>query len=67
MTLDLTPHRERIKALLKAPGMNRIILADRAQVHRNTLNGVDSEEWNPKVQTFFKIMRAVEQLERPGT
>lgn len=44
--------------------MNKVLLADRAGVHRNTLNGIDDANWNPSGQTLEAIMAAVERLEK---
>lgn len=55
--------RTRILTLLAQPGMNKVLLADKAGVHRNTLKSVDDEGWNPKARTLESIMRAVEKLE----
>lgn len=56
--------RARIKAQLDRPGMTKVLLADRAGVHRNTLNGYEDEGWNPNAQTLEAIMRVVEKLEK---
>lgn len=56
--------RRRILALLERPGMNKVLLADRAGVHRNTLNDVSQANWNPSSQTLDAIMAAVDRLER---
>lgn len=54
----------RIIALLKRPGMNKLILADRAGVHPNTLKNMTERGWSPKAVTLEKIMAAVEKFER---
>lgn len=56
--------RSRINALLDRPGMNKVLLADRAGVHRNTLNGIEQANWNPTASTLEAIMSAVERLEK---
>lgn len=56
--------RRRINALLAQPGMNKVLLANKAGVHRNTLNGVEKADWNPASQTLDSIMGAVERLEK---
>lgn len=58
-----TPAR-RIAAILDRPGMNRVLLAQAADVHRNTLDGFDRPEWNPQKQTLDRIMAAVTRLEK---
>lgn len=50
--------------LLGRPHMTKAMLAERAGVHRNTLNGVENGAWNPRVKTLEKIMGAVERLEK---
>lgn len=55
---------ERIGAILDRPGMNKVVLAEAAGVHRNTLDGFELPSWNPQRQTFDKIMAAVARLER---
>lgn len=57
-------YRTRILALLERPGMNKVLLADRAGVHRNTLNGIEQATWNPTLHTLEAIMSAVERLEK---
>ncbi len=56
--------RTRIRSLLARPGMNKVLLADRAGVHRNTLNGIDQANWNPTTATLEAVMAAVERLEK---
>lgn len=58
------PHVERIAAFLSRPGMTKLLLAQAAGVHRNTLEGFDRPEWNPHQQTIDKILAAVNRLER---
>lgn len=60
----LEQSRTRILALLDRPGVTKVLLADRANVHRNTLNGLETPEWNPQVKTLEAIMGAVDRLER---
>ena len=60
----LEKSRARIRALLGRPHMTKALLADRAGVHRNTLNGVESDDWNPQAKTLQSIMAAVERLEK---
>lgn len=55
---------ERITAILSRPGMNKVLLAEAADVHRTTLDGYDEPSWNPQKQTLDKIMAAVRRLER---
>ena len=56
--------RPRIVAVLAQPGMNKVLLANQAGVHRNTLNGVERSDWNPTGHTLDAIMGAVERLEK---
>lgn len=60
----LEKHRSRIMSLLDRPGVNKVLLADRAGVHRNTLNGIEQASWNPTSNTLEAIMAAVERLEK---
>lgn len=60
----LEKSRARIMDLLGRPHMTKAMLAERAGVHRNTLNGVENGAWNPRVKTLEKIMGAVERLEK---
>jgi DNA-binding XRE family transcriptional regulator len=60
----LDKDRTRIAALLGRPHMTKAILASNASVHRNTLNGVEEEGWNPRAKTLDRIMAAVERLEK---
>lgn len=53
----------RIAALLRRPGMTKVLLADSAKVHPNTLRGL-GPDWNPKAQTLERIMDAVARLEK---
>lgn len=53
----------RIAAVLKRPGFNKVMLAEVAGVHRNTLEGYDSPDWNPSAVSLDKLMKAVTVLE----
>ena len=46
---------ERIRAALRKKGVTAVDLAHRAGLHRNTLSGVDGEEWNPTAATLKAI------------
>lgn len=54
---------KRIAALLNVPGMNKVLLAHLAGINRNTLDGYDSEGWNPTIGTLDPLMKAVEGME----
>lgn len=60
----LEKSRTRILALLDRPHMTKALIAERAGVHRNTLNGVENGHWNPRAKTLEAIMGAVERLEK---
>lgn len=62
--LMLSKDRPRIVALLDRPHMTKAILAKAAGVHRNSLNGVEDEGWNPLSSTLDKIVAAAERLEK---
>lgn len=63
----LEKSRNRICALLAKPGMNKVLLANKAGVHRNTLIGVEQANWNPTGGTLDAIMAAVPLLEKVTT
>lgn len=46
---------ERVRAALKMPGVTRRALAEKAGIHRNTLNGCDKETWNPQASTLIAL------------
>ena len=56
--------RSRILAFLRKPGMNKVLLANKAGVHRNTLQGVEGAAWNPRSNTLDQIMDAIKRIER---
>lgn len=43
---------ERIRAALRKKGVTAVALAYKAGLHRNTLSGVDREDWNPTATTL---------------
>ena len=66
-TISIDKCRDRISALLAKPGMNMVLLAERAGVHRNTIAGHDKPDWNPTVETYNKIATALDRLEKALT
>jgi lambda repressor-like predicted transcriptional regulator len=60
----LEQYRTRIRAVLAQPGMNKMVLAHQAGVHRNTLSDLHLASWNPQASTLAAIMDAVERLEK---
>ncbi len=63
-TMIIEQHRARIKALLAQPHMTKALLASKAGVHRNSLNGLESASWDPRTSTLEAIMDAVRRLEK---
>lgn len=43
---------ERIRAALHKKGVTAVAVAQKAGLHRNTLSGVDREDWNPTAATL---------------
>lgn len=46
---------ERIRAHLRLPGVTKKGLAERAGLHPNTLQGVESDGWNPTAATLIAL------------
>lgn len=55
---------KRIAAVLTLPGMNKVLLTYLAGIHRQTLEGYDSDAWNPTAQTLERLDRVVIGFER---
>jgi len=53
-----------IRAWLARPSSTKERLAETAKVHRNTLLGVSSEDWNPRADTLRKLESAVKRLQK---
>lgn len=51
----------KIRAALAA-GISKSALAERAGVARRILDGLDSEDFNPTLETLTKLARAAEEL-----
>ena len=43
---------QRIRAALRKKGVTAVDLAYSANLHRNTLSGVDRDDWNPTASTL---------------
>ena len=43
---------ERIRAALRKKGITAVDLAHSANLHRNTLSGVERDDWNPTAATL---------------
>lgn len=43
---------ERIRAALRKKGVTAVDLAYSAKLHRNTLSGVERDDWNPTASTL---------------
>ncbi|WP_374139452.1 helix-turn-helix domain-containing protein [Sphingomonas sp.] len=46
---------QRLRAALKRPGFTKLRLAADAGIHRNTLLGCESDDWNPSANTLRAI------------
>ncbi len=53
----------RLREALKQPGFTKKGLAERAGIHRMTLQGCDSEDWNPKWSTLQAIEPFLPKIE----
>ncbi len=47
----------RIRDHLKVPGVTKKALAEKAGLHPNTLQGIESENWNPSAATLIALER----------
>lgn len=54
----------RLREALKQPGFTKKALADKAGLHRMTLHGCESEDWNPKWATLQAIEPYLPKVER---
>lgn len=54
---------ERIRAALKREGVTPGALARRAELHRNTLYGVEGDKWNPTAATLKALEPHIEAIE----
>jgi DNA-binding XRE family transcriptional regulator len=57
-------HIERVRAFLARPGMTKRLLAQAANVHRNTLQDAEKDCWNPHTRTLQALVEAVVRLEK---
>ena len=46
---------ERVRAALRQKGVTAVALAGKAGLHRNTLYGVEREDWNPTAATLMAL------------
>lgn len=56
--------RNRVLAALNETGITKALIARRAGVHRNTLDGVSSANWNPTGETVDALNVALDRLEK---
>lgn len=57
-------NRTQILAFLARPGMNKVALADLADLHPNTLQGIDRDgDWKPSQRTVQKLLAVVAKHE----
>lgn len=55
---------ERIRAALKRDGVTPGGLARKAGLHRNTLYGVDRDDWNPTAAVLMALEPQIDLIER---
>ena len=60
----VTDMLERIRAAVRRKGVTAYALAHKAGLHRNTLVGVHSRDWNPTAETLMKLEPHIEAIER---
>lgn len=60
----VTDFIERVRAALKRDGVTAAGLAKRAGLHRNTLYGAESLDWNPTAAVLTAIEPHIEAIER---
>jgi transcriptional regulator with XRE-family HTH domain len=46
---------DRVRAALRQRGITAVALAGKAGLHRNTLYGVEREDWNPTASTLIAL------------
>ena len=54
---------ERIRAALRQKGVTAVALAHKAGLHRNTLSGLDREDWNPTAATLKALEPHIAAIE----
>lgn len=54
---------ERIRAALRQKGVTAVGLAYRAELHRNTLSGIERDDWNPTAATLRALEPYILQIE----
>ena len=57
--------RDEIRTARIRLGMTKLELAERAKVHRNTLQDMDSEGWNPRAKTMEALARVIREAQTP--
>ena len=50
--------------IAQQPKWSKFRLASAAGLHRNTLRGLDSPDWNPRIETVRLAVAAIERIER---
>ncbi len=53
---------EKIRTAVTTGGIQKNELATEAGVHRNSLKGIDDEDWNPRYQTLIALSNAVDAI-----
>lgn len=59
----VTDFIERVRAALKQKGVTARGVAHKAGLHRNTLSGIDREDWNPTAHVLKKLEPHIEDIE----
>lgn len=54
---------ERIRAALRKKGVTAVALAYAARLHRNTLSGVERDDWNPTAATLKALEPHIAAIE----
>lgn len=63
MRAMVTDFIERVRAALKQKGVTARGVAQKAGLHRNTLSGIDREDWNPTATVLKALEPHVEAIE----
>lgn len=63
MVVMVTDFIERVRAALKQKGVTARGVAHKAGLHRNTLSGIDREDWNPTATVLKALEPHIEAIE----
>lgn len=53
---------EIVLAALRTGSVTKKEIADKAGVHKNSLQGIENPDWNPTWKTLTALCRAVEEI-----